>query len=248
MRKILYIVLASATLLFAQVGIARNAHGIRVPSAYTLEQGFVYIGANMENISDGKSLALDGYTDMATGTKTTVNDNAAAASWGMQIDYGVFDFLELGLSLPFYYESEVHGTNLDGAGIGDIQGSAKINVPLNLPIYLSFEGDIYAPTGTRSRGFRPRHAWFVEQEKPSYAYTSGNFSLAAASFISVDFFGILRQDLFCLFTTLGFFLQKPGIILFYAGFGFLFFPEFCVDACLTRFHKGKHRFIQKAFE
>ena len=240
MRKILYIVLASATLLFAQVGIARNAHGIRVPSAYTLEQGFVYIGASMENISDGKSLALDGYTD-ASGTKTPVDNNAAAASWGMQMGYGVFDFLELGLSLPIYYESKVHGTDLDGMGVGDIQGSAKINVPLKLPIYLSFEGDIYAPTGTKSRGFRPRHAWFVEQEKPSYAYTSGNFTLAASGFISADFFGILLWNNFGGYLT----PMGSGSNVFLWGSGLELFPKKMISLIAevsgeTRIHKLNH--------
>lgn len=238
MRKILYIVLASATLLFAQVGIARNAHGIRVPSAYTLEQGFVYIGANIENISDGKPLALDGYTDMATGTTTPADNNAAAAGWGMQVGYGVFDFLELGLSLPFYYESEVDGTNLEGTGLGDIQGSAKISVPLNLPIFLSFEGDIYAPTGTKSRGFRPRHAWFIEQEKPSYAYTSGNFTLAATSFISVDFFGILLWNNFGSYLT----PMGSGSNVFLWGSGLELFPKKMISLIAevsgeTRIHK-----------
>ena len=197
MRKVFTILLGTAALLHAQVGVARNAHGMRVPSAHTLEQGFVYFSGNFENISDGEPLALDGYTDMSTGNSYYVQRGAAASGGAVQVSYGVFDFLELGASLPFYYESKVMDSRLEGFALGDIQASAKASVPIKeLPLYLSFEGDVYIPSGARGRGFRPRHSWFIDEDKASYAYTNGGFALAGSAFLTVDFFGLLLWNNF----------------------------------------------------
>ena len=63
-----------------------------------------------------------------------------------------------------------------------------------------------------------------------------------------DFFRVQSKKLLCLFTASGLFIQNPGIVLFDACFGFLFFPEFCVDSGLTLLHERDHRFVQKAIE
>ena len=162
MRKLFTILLGTAALLHAQVGVARNAHGMRVPSAHTLEQGFIYFSGNLVNVSDGEPLALDGYTDLSTGETFDTEKGAAAASGAAQVSYGVFDFLELGISLPFYYESKVMDSRLAGLALGDIQTSVKANIPIkDMPLHLSLEGDLYIPSGARGRGFRPRHSWFI---------------------------------------------------------------------------------------
>ncbi len=241
MRKLLPTLLASVTALYAQVGIARDNHGIRVPSAHTLEQGFVYISGNFENVSDGEPLALDGYTDLSTGEKKKVDDQAAASGGSLQVSYGALDFLQFSLSLPFYYESKVSGTDLDGFAVGDMQASAKVSIPLGIPVYLSFEGDIYAPTGTKSLGFRPRHAWFIEQDKKSFAYTTGEAALAGSAFITLDLFGMVLWNSFGGYlTTMG-----SGSDVFLWGTGFELFPNKMINLIAEvsgemRIHKMGH--------
>lgn len=207
--------------LFAQVGVARNANGIRVPSAFTLQQGNFYFAGSFETISDGEPLAIDGYTDLTDGSKTELDDQAASSGGSIQASYGVFDFLELGISLPIYYESKVTATHLEGIAVGDLQGSIKVNVPLGLPIYLSFEGDAYAPTGNKIKGFRPRHAWFIDDDKRSYAYTNGQFAFAGSAFLTFDFFGLLYWNNFGGYlTTMG---NGSDVLLW--GSGFELFPN-----------------------
>lgn len=197
MRKLFTILLGTAALLHAQVGVARNAHGMRVPSAHTLEQGFIYFSGNLVNVSDGEPLALDGYTDLSTGETFDTEKGAAAASGAAQVSYGVLDFLELGISLPFYYESKVMDSRLAGLALGDIQTSVKANIPIkDMPLHLSLEGDLYIPSGARGRGFRPRHSWFIERNNTSYAYTNGGVALAGSAFLTIDFFGLLLWNNF----------------------------------------------------
>ena len=221
LRKSFICLSLTASLLYAQTGIGFSNHGIRVPSAFTLQQGFVFFSGNFETVSDGNPLAMDGYKNTETGAKTDLTDQAASSGGSIQVGYGVFDFLELGLSLPLYYEGHVTGTSLDGIAMGDLQGRAKVNIPLGLPIYLSFEGSAYAPTGNEDLGFRPRHAWFLNEYGNSHAYTAGNFSVAGTAFLTFDFFGLLLWSNYGGYlTTLG---DGADVVLW--GSGFELFPD-----------------------
>lgn len=191
MRRFVFTLTLMATLLYAQTGIGRNTHGIRVPSASTLTQGFIYFSGSFETISDGEPLAQDGFTNTATGEKTELTDQAAASGGAITIGYGILDFLELNLSLPLYYEGHITGTKLDGLASGDLEASLKVSLPLDFPIHIGLSGSLFAPTGAKSRGFRPRHSWFIKEDQPSYAYTNGVLALSGNLFISLDIFGIL---------------------------------------------------------
>ena len=221
MRKLVTILLGAATLLHAQVGIARNSHGLRVPSAYTLKQGFIYFSGYFENISDGEPLAIDGYTDVNTGERFELDNSAVASGGAFQISYGAFDFLELGFSIPFYYESKVTDSKLEGLAPGDLQGTVKASLPLNLPFHLSFEGNLYFPTGTKGRGFSPRRAWFIKDNDESYAYTTGGIALSGISLLTFDLFGLV------LWNNMGGYLSTFGngsdVLLW--GSGFELFPD-----------------------
>ena len=221
MRKTFISLLFMAALLHAQAGIGFDNHGIRVPSAFTLEQGFVFFSGNFETISDGEPLAQDGYTDRTSGQKTDLTDQAASTGGSIQVSYGVFDILELGLSLPIYYEGRVTGTNLDGVAAGDLQGRAKLNIPLHLPIYLSFEGDLLVPTGAKSLGFRPRRTWFLNKNDNTYGYTANSVAVSGAAILTFDFFGFLLWNNYAGYLST--FTSGSNVLLW--GSGFEFFPK-----------------------
>lgn len=220
-RRLALTVLFASVLLYAQTGIGRGIHGIRVPSAHTLEQGIIYVSGSFESVSDGHPLAMDGFVSEATGKKILLDEQTASSGGNLLIGYGLFDFLELDLMLPLYYDGYVSGTKLDGLGMGDLQASAKVSFPLNLPIYLSLQGDIFAPTGSKSLGFRPRHAWFLNKTDGSYAYTAGAVAFAGSAFLTFDFFGILYWNSFASYTTV---IDKNSDVLT-LGSGFELFPN-----------------------
>lgn len=210
MWRFVLLVLLTVVSLYAQTGIAQDPYGVRVPSAMTLEKGHLYISGGFESISDGRPLAMD-----ESQTKTT------SIGGDFHLAYGLLNILELGLTLPLYYEGEIPQTDFDGLGLGDIQASAKISIPLNMPIHLGIQGDIFGPTGAKSLGFRPRHLWFLNEKGESYAYTADAFAFAISGFLTFDFFDALYWNNFGSYVTA---LNDNNDVLI-LGSGLNFFPH-----------------------
>lgn len=221
MRRLALTILIASVLLYAQTGIGRGVHGFRVPSAHTLGQGFIYVSGGFESVSDGQPLAMDGFVTGTADNRTQLDEQTASSGGSILVGYGVFDFLELDLMLPLYYDGQVSGTELDGLGAGDLQATAKFSIPLNLPIYLSLQGDIFAPTGTKSLGFRPRHAWFLNKTDGSYAYTAGAMAVAGSMSLTFDFFDLLYWNNYAGYITV---LSQNSEVLM-LGSGFELFPH-----------------------
>lgn len=189
LRRLTLLLFLLSALLWAQASVGRNAHGIRVPSAHTLEQGHLYFSGAVEIVSDGEPLTMDGFVNETTGEQKELEEQTASSGGDVQFSYGLFDMLELDLLLPIYYEASVEQTDLEGMGIGDFQASLKAGLPLPHPFYVSVGATVLAPSGSKTVGFRPRQSWIMKEKSDSYAYTSGNWAVAGNLYITLDILG-----------------------------------------------------------
>lgn len=192
MKKILPILLFAAFLCHGQTGFVRSAEGIRVPTAATMGQGFVYLGGSFETISDGEPLALKGTFSDGLGRNHEMESDVPSSGGAVQLAYGALDYFDIGLYLPVYYEGDIEKTDLGGIGLGDLQVSFKGALQTDFPIIPAFALEFFAPTGTRSIGFRPRHVWFIDSSDPSYAYTAGEWAIATNLYLTIHFSKILH--------------------------------------------------------
>ena len=229
MKKILLASLILANILYAQIGIGQNMEGVRVPTANTLSEGYFFISGYYESVSDGHALAMDGYLDENTGKRFPLDKNTPSSGGALTLAFGARDNLELMLSLPFYYDGEINGTNLDGFGAGDLEISVKYSYPIQtVPINLAFFSGLTLPTGARETGFRPRHQWFIYDQRKSYAYTAAKWSIFLEGIVSIDLFNIINWN-----TYIGYFhvLNAENYTALW-GSGVELFPKKIVSAVL----------------
>jgi hypothetical protein len=192
MKKILSTLLILASILHAQIGIGRNLEGVRVPTANTLEQGFLFISGSYETINDGHALAMNGYSPAGTDSIYELDKNTPSSGGAISLAFGVTDNFEFGASLPLYYEGEIEGTDLDGFGIGDFLAYLKYSYPIpSTPVNVGFLIEATAPTGAKGIGFRPRHQWYIYEDEDSYAFTAGKWALLFEGLLSININDIL---------------------------------------------------------
>ena len=172
---------------FAQVGIVRTTSGIHAPSAKILPQGSLFISGSFEMVSDGNALSVEeGYTDN-NGNFVNIDKNTPSNNENLYASFAIKDNFELGFFIPLHYDGDIRETNLKGIGFGDIELTAKTSFSLNEWIFLGLSGEILAPTGSRDKGFRPRHRWYIKSNDNAYAYTSNQFALNANLHLTMDF-------------------------------------------------------------
>ena len=192
MKKILSILLFLAPFLHAQIGVGQNMEGVRVPTANTLEQGYFFISGSYETVNDGHALAMNGYHEVGSEIVTPLDKNTPSSGGAVALGYGLTENFEFGVSLPLYYEGEIEGTDLNGFGIGDLQGYFKYAYPIpGVPVKLAALGELTAPTGAKGIGFRPRHQWYIYDKRNSYAFTAAKWGLLVEGIVSVNINDIL---------------------------------------------------------
>lgn len=194
MKKTLLALFFLTISLFAQTGISKSAEGIRVPTAFTLGQGFIYASLGMETISDGEPLVLDGEITNSDGETIDASQNAASMSFSAFLAYGALDYLEIGAYLPVHYDGKIGESGIEGTGIGDFQFYLKGSIPTGIPLQLGASFELYAPSGVRGTGYRPRHIWYVQGEKTTSAYTSDSWSIAGTLYASIYNFDFLHWN------------------------------------------------------
>ena len=196
MKRILLTWMALATVLYAQIGLGRGLEGIRVPTAKTLEEGYFFMSATYETVSDGHALAMNGYAT-PDGTRTWISKDTPSSGGAASLGFGLSEAMEIGLSLPFYYDGEISGTDLDGFGAGDLQAYLKYSYPLEqLPIHLAFSAELFIPTGAKDIGFRPRHQWYIHDDKNSYAFSAKKWAGLGTGIVSINFSNLLFWNTF----------------------------------------------------
>lgn len=194
MKKTLLTLLSLSISGFAQTGISKSVEGIRVPATKTLNQGVLYTSIGFETISDGEPMSLGGYYTDEDGNRINANNKEASSTFSAFAAYGIMDNLELGLYLPVNYDGKVGETQLDGAGIGDLQIFAKGSIPLDLPVQIGGAIELYAPSGSDDKGFRPRHVWYIQEENTTSAFTAKSWSVAAALYASLNMVSFIHWN------------------------------------------------------
>lgn len=211
MKKALAILALAAIPALAQVGIIRSPSGIHAPSAKTLPQGFLFVSGSYEMVSDGKPMSISGfYTDSEENT-VSLDKDTPSNNENIYASFGILDNLELGIGISTHYDGSIKKTNLKGLALGDLDISAKGYVSAYEWLHLGLSGDILAPTGSKEKGFRHRHRWYVQPNGDTYPYSSeywaaninGHLTLEFKDYITFNaYVGILKvftnNENFCL--------------------------------------------------
>ena len=206
MKKLTLILALAQAAVFAQTGLLGGKTGLHQQDANTL--GFFHF-----RVGTGGTIATDnwGYTRGALFTdqhgrtqKLDVWDARmekgridGALAGNFNFAFGLRDDLDIGVSLPIYYDhakdysGEAIRAHMGKGGLGDLQFYAKYRTPhLFGPDYMTTAAvvDLTVPTGWKGVGIRPRHAWFLDNEGgPTYAYTANSVMLGLTGIVSVDY-------------------------------------------------------------
>ncbi|MBO4830438.1 MAG: OmpA family protein [Fibrobacter sp.] len=206
MKKLTLLIALAQSLVFAQTGLLGGRTGLHQQDTETL--GFFHF-----RVGTGGTIATDnwGYTRAAQFTdqygKTQYFDVWDARMEKGRIDgalagnfnfaMGIMDNLDIGISLPIYYDhakdysGEAIRAHMGKGGLGDLQFYGKFRTPHWFgPDYMTTAAvvDLTIPTGWRGVGIRPRHAWFLDNEGgPTYAYTANSVMLGLTGIVSVDY-------------------------------------------------------------
>ena len=103
MKKIIALSLVAGGLAFAQSGLQGGSSGIHQHNAYTLGKGGFEIGTGGDVSLDSWSHSRGGVLSM-NGQERSFHSKAASLSGNVHLAVGLQEFLDLGVSLPLYYD------------------------------------------------------------------------------------------------------------------------------------------------
>ena len=200
MKKVISLALFSTTLAFAQAGIMGGSEGLHQINAKTLGQWQVNIGTG-GNISIGSwGLARGGVFEMRSRggsyKKYYLNGADCSLAGSIFVSVGVLDFIDIGASLPLYYEhansdGPSGAANMWTTSRGDLDLFAKVGLPFASSNSGFFQSalmfDLYIPTGEIGAGVRPRHAWYLNGRDYTHPFTADEFVFGAGVALSFDF-------------------------------------------------------------
>ncbi len=196
MRRLFALTLVAACAAFAQSGLQGGSDGFHQHNAYTLGQWGFSVGTGGDISNDSWSFSRGGSFADETGHKYNFEDWAGSFSGNFNMSVGMLTFLDLGVVLPVYYEHahESSGTaarnGMWEAGQGDIDMWMKIRAPFgNEKTVFALAGifDLYAPTGKKSAGVRPRHVWYLDDNGNTQPYTAEAWTAGAGLVMTLDF-------------------------------------------------------------
>ncbi|SIO04189.1 OmpA family protein [Fibrobacter sp. UWB11] len=204
MKKVVSLALLATTLAFSQAGIMGGSEGFHQINAKTLGQWKFNIGTG-GNIAFGSwALSRGGIFEVKTGKNTykrySFNDVDYSQAGNFFVSVGLLDFLDIGLSLPVYYE---HANSKGPTGAmgpsgyanmwttsrGDLDIFTKIGLPFaSAGVFSSaIMLDLYAPTGEKSAGVRPRHVWYLNSRGYTHPFTANDWVMGAGLALTFDF-------------------------------------------------------------
>lgn len=175
-----------AATAFAQVGMLQSTSGIHVPSAQTNEKGILFVSGSYSMVSDGNPLGIGGFYTDDEGNETHLRSNTPSNDEKLFVSFSPLDRVELGIGVPVHYDGDIENTDLKGFALGDLELSAKWYFNAMENLYFGLSGEILFPTGSKEKGFRPRHTWFIGKENNGYAYTAGSVVLNANMHLTLE--------------------------------------------------------------
>ena len=198
MKKILGTALLAAGISFAQIGMEGGTDGLHQTNAKTLGQWHFAVGTG-GNISIGSwGLSRGGVYDMRYGNgvfkRYSFNGADYSQAGNFFVSMGILDFIDIGASLPVYYE-HANSNGYSGAANmwttsrGDLDLFTKIAVPFdsNSVFGMALMLDLYVPTGEQSAGVRPRHSWYLNGNGYTHPFTADDFAFGAGLAFTFDF-------------------------------------------------------------
>jgi outer membrane protein OmpA-like peptidoglycan-associated protein len=207
MRK-LVVCAASVALAcgFSFVNATINSEGqvgiVRTVSAKTNGKARLHIGigADYQQSGDFVRGPAPGYGDVLKPDGHTVNpsllESGRMLSSNLYMSLGASSFLDLALSLPFYYDWAGFEDVRDG-GLGDLQISAKFLYPppnQRRVFYQSLFLGVSAPTGMNERGIFPRHLYYYRGDNGATTFYSSELPNINPMMIWTFDFGTLLQQ------------------------------------------------------
>ncbi|MCQ2107432.1 MAG: thrombospondin type 3 repeat-containing protein [Fibrobacter sp.] len=193
MKKFVALSLLAGGMAFAQSGLMGGTSGIHQHNAYTLGQWGIEVGTGGDIALDSWALSRGGVVTR-DGEKGVISEWAGSIAGNLNGAIGLSDFLDIGMSLPLYYDH----TNTKGMDPMDMMKASRGDVNLWMKINpvgdestvfaLATVIDLYLPTGDVSVGMRPRHAWFLSDNGGlTNPYTSADLNIGATLVFTLNF-------------------------------------------------------------
>ena len=194
MKKIVAMSLLAGSFAFAQSGLMGGADGLNQKTAQTLGQGGFAVGFGGQVSYDSWSLSRGGQVTKY-GKQGAFRENDGSLTANINFAAGVTDFMDVGLMLPLYYDHANTDKLPEGdmwkASRGDLELWAKAKLPLDEMTDGIFNAAVaaqfYFPTGDKSVGVRPRHAWFLNAEgNRTHPYTLNGVAIGGELILTLD--------------------------------------------------------------
>ena len=194
MKKIVSMSLLAGSFAFAQSGLQGGLDGLNQKTTQTLGQGAFTAGFGGQVSFDAWSLTRGGQFTK-DGKHGAFYSASGSLTANINFAAGVTDFMDVGLVLPLYYDHANSPKNGEGdmwkASRGDLELWAKAKLPLDEMTDGLFNAAIaaqfYFPTGDKSVGVRPRHAWFLSAEgKHTHPYTLNSMAFGGELILTLD--------------------------------------------------------------
>ena len=206
MKKVISLALLGTTLAFAQAGMMGGSEGLHQINANTLGQWQVNLGTG-GNIAIGSwALSRGGVYDAKIGRKGeykrySFNDAIYSQAGNFFVSVGVLDFIDVGASLPVFYDHATTKDDKGPSGQGNMWGTSRGDLDLFAKVGLPFASDstgffktalmldLYIPTGEQCAGVRPRHPWYLNSDEKEFThpYTADDWVFGAGLAFSFDF-------------------------------------------------------------
>ncbi|MCF0216647.1 MAG: OmpA family protein [Fibrobacteraceae bacterium] len=195
MKKLIALSLMTVGFAFAQSGLAGGSDGLHQHNAKTLGQWNVHFGTGGDIASDNWALARGGYFDDENG-RQYFHESVASLSGNINMAVGLADFIDLGVSMPLYYDhanddsGDAAEYNMWKASRGDLETWLKVRLPIdsNAVFNMAALYTFYFPTGEQGAGVRPRHAWYLGEgpNKATHPYTSDKWAMSGIWAMTLD--------------------------------------------------------------
>ena len=194
MKKIVAMSLLAGSFAFAQSGLMGGADGLNQKTAQTLGQGGFAVGFGGQVSYDSWSLSRGGQVSK-DGKLGAFRESDGSLTANINFAAGVTDFMDVGLMLPLYYDHANTDKLPEGdmwkASRGDLELWAKAKLPLDEMTDGIFNAAVaaqfYFPTGDKSVGVRPRHAWFLHAKGgETHPYGLRNMAFGGELILTLD--------------------------------------------------------------
>ncbi|MCQ2055761.1 MAG: thrombospondin type 3 repeat-containing protein [Fibrobacter sp.] len=196
MKRVFALSILAGSLAFAQSGAQGGSDGFHQQNAYTLGQWGFSVGTGGDMANDSWAFSRGGSFSDENGKSHSFENWAGSFSGNFNLSVGLLSFLDVGVVLPLYYEhahekNDIAANNgMWESGLGDLDAWMKIRIPFGderTVFALATLFDAYAPTGSTSKGVRPRHVWYLNERGYTDPYNAGDWALGAGLAMTLDF-------------------------------------------------------------